>query len=214
MKDKIVEMLSDLPSIEEDLGNPEVMNDKKRYRELTSQHKYLTKLKDSWDSLTELTRQLVDNKGLLKSEKDPDFIDVLEEEIAELEKTTEDLSKRVETLLVPPDPNDHRNSIIELRAGTGGDEAALFVGDCVRMYKYFAEKNGWGIELLSSTDSEKGGFKEYQMVFSGENVFRLMKYEAGTHRVQRVAGDRGTGACAYICYHGCCYHGAGRRRRD
>ncbi len=186
MKDKIAEMLADIPKIEDRLGDPQVMGDKKRYRELTSQHKYLTRLKDAWEVYAELTRQLSDNKKLLKNETDPEFIDVLQEEISELEEKTTLLRSKVEILLVPPDPNDHRSSLIELRAGTGGDEAALFVGDCVRMYKYFAENQGWGVELLSSTESEKGGFKEYQMVFSGENVYRFMKYEAGVHRVQRV----------------------------
>lgn len=186
MEDKVIEMLADLTTIENDLGDPQVMADKKRYRELTSKHKYLSKLKESWEEYKESQRQLVDNKELLKSESDPEFVDVLQEEIQELDQKVGVLKSQVETLLVPPDPDDHRNSIIELRAGTGGDEAAIFVGDCVRMYKYFAENNGWSIELLSSTDSEKGGFKEYQMVFSGENVFRFMKYEAGTHRVQRV----------------------------
>ena len=186
MEDKVNEMIAGLQEIEVDLGNPNIMEDLKRYKELTSRHKYLTKLKDSWGSYKEFERQLSDNKELLKIESDPEFIDVLQEEIAGLEEKTVLLRSQVETLLVPPDPNDNRNSIIELRAGTGGDEAAIFVGDCVRMYKYFAENNGWNIELLSSTDSEKGGFKEYQMVFSGENVFRFMQYEAGAHRVQRV----------------------------
>ena len=186
MEDKVIEMLADLPKIEEDLGDPQVMVDKKRYRDLTVKHKYLSKLKDSWGEFRELQRQLRDNKELLKTENDQEFVDVLQDEIQALEQKVGVLQSQVETLLVPPDPDDNRNSIIELRAGTGGDEAAIFVGDCVRMYKYFAENNGWAIELLSSTDSEKGGFKEYQMVFSGENVFRFMKYEAGTHRVQRV----------------------------
>ncbi len=186
MKEKIDELLGSLPEIEESLGDPLVVSDKKRYRELASQHKYLTNLKESWDSYSEAVRQLSDNKELLKTEKDPEFLAILNEEVALLEKKSQELHTQIETLLVPPDPDDDRSSIIELRAGTGGDEAGIFVGDCVRMYKYFAENNGWEVELLSSTESEKGGFKEYQMVFSGENVYRLMKYEAGTHRVQRV----------------------------
>ncbi len=186
MKEKIDELLGSLPELEESLGDPLLVSNKKRYKELTSQHKYLIQLKDIWSDYVESLRQLSDNKELLKSEKDPEFISVLNEEIVELEQKTERLRNQIETLLVPPDPDDHRSSIIELRAGTGGDEAAIFVGDCVRMYKYFAENNGWEIELLSSTESEKGGFKEYQMVFGGQNVYRLMKYEAGAHRVQRV----------------------------
>jgi peptide chain release factor 1 len=95
--------------------------------------------------------------------------------------------------LVPPDPNDHRSCVVELRAGTGGDEAGIFVGDCVRMYRYYAENKGWTIENLSATPSDMGGFKEYQFVFSGPNVYRFMKYEAGTHRVQRVPATEAQG---------------------
>ena len=99
-----------------------------------------------------------------------------------------------ENLLVPPDPRDSRNIILELRAGTGGDEAALFVADCVRMYQYYAQNKGWKCEVLSTAPSELGGYKEYIMSLSGPNVFRLMQYEAGTHRVQRVPRQKRKGA--------------------
>ena len=94
--------------------------------------------------------------------------------------------RELESLLVPPDPKDSANIILELRAGTGGDEAAIFVGDCVRMYRLYADKMGWKIELLSASDSEMGGYKEYIMALSGPNVYRFLRFEAGTHRVQRV----------------------------
>jgi peptide chain release factor 1 len=111
---------------------------------------------------------------------------MLREDIAVLEASIPELEQKLERLLVPPDPNDSRNTIIELRAGTGGDEAALFVGDCVRMYKLFSDKQGWKYEQLSCTPSEIGGYKELVMVVSGENAYRFLKHEAGTHRVQRV----------------------------
>jgi len=95
--------------------------------------------------------------------------------------------------LIPPDPNDSKNTILEIRAGTGGDEAALFVGDCLRMYKLYADHMGWKYEHLSSTSSEMGGFKEYCMVLSGENVHRFLQYEGGTHRVQRVPATEAQG---------------------
>ncbi len=111
---------------------------------------------------------------------------MIRQEISQLEPSIEKLSLELHNILVPPDPRDSRNVILEIRAGTGGDEAALFVGDCVRMYKAFADHNGWRYELLSCAPSEMGGFKEYVMVVSGKNVFRYLQYEAGTHRVQRV----------------------------
>ncbi|MBM3184497.1 MAG: peptide chain release factor 1 [Chlamydiae bacterium] len=186
MKDKVLELLSELPQIEADLSSPQILSDKKRYRELSAKHKYLMGLKDTWDLVGRLAKDLADARELKKSEEDPAVISFLEEEIVMLEPKLAKLNRQVETLLVPPDPNDHKSTIVELRAGAGGDEAAIFVGDCARMYNYFAQKKGWGVELLSATPSDMGGFKEYQFVLSGENVYRLMKYEAGTHRVQRV----------------------------
>jgi peptide chain release factor 1 len=108
------------------------------------------------------------------------------EEVQELEKRQVTLQQQLELLIVPPDPNADRPSVIELRAGAGGDEAALFVGDCVRMYQHYASRKGWRVEQLSASESEMGGFKEYVMVLSGPEVYRHMKHEAGTHRVQRV----------------------------
>ena len=110
----------------------------------------------------------------------------MEEEIEGLEKKISMCESTLKNLLIPPDPNDNRNAIIELRAGTGGEEASLFVADCVRMYKMFADRNKWSYEELSSTPSDAGGFKEYVMVLSGPNVYRFLRYEGGIHRVQRV----------------------------
>ena len=186
MKEKVLDLLSDLPRLEDELGNPEIVSNQSKFREVASKHKYLSTLRDAWGDLEKTKKQLSDDKVLLKSENDPEMIALLEEEISNLTSKEKNLKKQVELLLVPPDPNDNRNSIIEIRAGTGGDEAAIFVGDCVRMYRFFAEKHGWNFELLSCTPSEMGGYKDYQFVLSGENVYRFMKYEAGTHRVQRV----------------------------
>ncbi len=186
MKSKVLELLSELPKIESDLSLQGVLSDKKKYRELTSKHKYLTNLKNLWELENRLSRDLVDAKELKKCEQDPEVLQFLEEEILSLEPKIEKINKEVEILLVPPDPNDDKSCIVELRCGAGGDEAAIFVGDCARMYNYFAGSKGWNVELLSAMASDMGGFKEYQFVLSGENVYRLMKYEAGTHRVQRV----------------------------
>lgn len=186
MDEKVKELLASIEEVENDLGDPTVMNDKKRFRDLASKHKYLTRLKEVWTDCCQAEKHLKENRQLLKTETDPEFVAMLEDEIALLEPKCTKLRAQVETLLVPPDPNDSQNCIVELRAGTGGDEAGIFVGDCVRMYRYYAEKNGWNFELLSCTSSEMGGYKEYLFVLSGENVYRYMKYEAGTHRVQRV----------------------------
>lgn len=186
MKDKVQRLLSRLQEVEELLGHPETLSDQKRYRELTQEHSQLSELKEIWERLQSSEKELAENRSLLTSEQDPEMVILLKDEISRLEVSAAAFKNQVETLLVPPDPRDSRNIILELRAGTGGDEAALFVGDCVRMYQYYAGKKEWKCEVLSTSESEVGGYKEYIMSLSGHNVFRLMQYEAGTHRVQRV----------------------------
>lgn len=186
MEEKILDLLKRFVEVEGLLGQSEVLADQKRYKELAQEHAYLSEVKEQWDLSSSLEQQLKENALLLKTEKDPEFVEVIRQEISCLEEKIASLRASLGKLLVPPDPFDHRPIIMELRAGTGGDEAAIFVGDCVRMYKQYADAKGWKSELLSCTPSEMGGFKEYIMALSGLNVHRLMQYEAGTHRVQRV----------------------------
>ena len=186
MEEQIRKLLKRFEKVEELLGHADVLSDQKKYRELAQEHAYLTQVKEQWQYTQTLAKQIEENGMLLKAEKDPEFQQFIREEIAALEAAAAIARHQLETLLVPPDPRDSRNVILELRAGTGGDEAAIFVGDCVRMYKQYADRKGWKYELLSCTPSEMGGFKEYIMVLAGHNVFRLLQYEAGTHRVQRV----------------------------
>ena len=153
---------------------------------MTQEHAYLSEVKVLAKEIEESEKNLLENQGMLKTEKDEEMISLLKEEIISLDSKLISLKSKLENLLVPPDPNDSRSVIVEIRAGTGGDEAALFVGDCVRMYHFYADKMKWKAELLSCSESEIGGFKEYIMVLSGPNVNRYMQYEAGTHRVQRV----------------------------
>lgn len=186
MKAKIEELLSSLPSLEEKLSSPEIHKDKKQFKELSQRYAYIQEVKETVDRLSLHEKTLHDNEELLKTEKDPDFIAFVTEENSHLIQQIDKEKTLLQTLLIPPDPNDSRNVIIELRAGTGGDEAALFVGDCVRMYKLFADSQSWGYEELSSSPSDLGGYKEYVMVLTGKDVYRYLRYEGGTHRVQRV----------------------------
>ncbi|MES2272940.1 MAG: peptide chain release factor 1 [Chlamydiota bacterium] len=186
MKEKVRRLLNRLQEVEALLGQPGTLNDQKRYRQLTQEHSQLSELKEFWDRLQAIQKQLDENRALLTTEQDAEMIQLLREEISRLEIEQQTTEKQVQNLLVPPDPRDSRPIILELRAGTGGDEAALFVADCVRMYQYYAERKGWKYEILSTSPSEVGGYKEYIMSLSGHNVFRLMQFEAGTHRVQRV----------------------------
>lgn len=186
MEKKIQQLFARLAEIEDMLGQPHVYEDQKKYRSLSQEHAYLIDLKAAWDEKIKGKAEVADNLELLKCESDPEFAQALREDIAQLQRRLKELEGVIENLLIPPDPNDHRSTIIEVRAGTGGDEAALFVGDCVRMYKLYADRKGWRYEPLSCTPSEVGGYKEYVMVLSGPNVYRFLQYEAGTHRVQRV----------------------------
>lgn len=186
MEKKIEQLLARFTVVEQELAKPDAFEDPKSYQELTREHSYLSQVKGAFEQLDSSRRALAQNKELYPTETDPEMRALLEEEIASLEKSLPQLQDRLETLLVPPDPDDDRNVILELRAGTGGDEAALFVGDCVRMYQLYADNRGWKWESLAASASEVGGYKEYIMAVSGAQVKRFLQYEAGTHRVQRI----------------------------
>ena len=193
MERRIRELLERFEKVEELLGHPDVLANQKQYRELTQEHSYLSEIKEVWHKIQEAEKHLQEDEKLIKSESDPELLDLLRQEIQSFQTSLPKLRLQLENLLVPPDPFDSRNVILEIRAGTGGDEAALFVGDCVRMYKCYADHKGWRYETISLAPSERGGFKEYIMVLSGPNVFRHLQYEAGTHRVQRVPDTEAQG---------------------
>ncbi|MFI5334028.1 MAG: peptide chain release factor 1 [Chlamydiales bacterium] len=193
MYSRIRKLLDRFSEVEELLSQSDTLADQKKYKALAQEHAYLSEIKTAWQELQTVEKQLEESKLLAREEKDPTFLEVIREEISSLDAALKASQSHLETLLVPPDPRDSRTIILELRAGTGGDEAALFVGNCVRMYKAYADKKKWRYELLSCTPSERGGFKEYIMVLSGPNVHRLMQYEAGTHRVQRVPDTEAQG---------------------
>ncbi len=186
MHPKHSEAINRLKELEAELSLPDAASDQKKYRERTQEYARLSELKSLFEAVVNLEKQLRDNEELLKVEKDPEFIAILNEDIESATKQLEAARHKLELSLFPPSPYDSCNTIIELRAGAGGDEAALFVGDCVRMYEMYANKMGWKVERLSATESDLGGFKDYVAVFSGPNVFRYLQYEGGTHRVQRV----------------------------
>ncbi|WP_201457028.1 peptide chain release factor 1 [Chlamydia sp. 17-3921] len=186
MKKKIAEYLKRLEEIEIKIATPEIFDHPKEYKALSKEHARLSELKNVYTQIQNLEKVLIDDKQALATEKDPEMIAMLEEEIAESKVNIEKLAKILENFLVPPDPDDDLNVIMELRAGTGGEEAALFVGDCVRMYHLYSSAKGWKCEVLSASESDLKGYKEYVMGISGTGVKRFLQYEAGTHRVQRV----------------------------
>lgn len=193
MDNKVQRLLVRLSEVEQLLGKPETLSDKKKYRSLAQEHAQLNQLKDVWEQISASEKHLAEAQELLAVEQDAEFIAVLQEEISQLTIELDSLRGQLKNLLVPPDPNDSKNTIIEIRAGTGGEEAALFVADCVRMYKMFADQQNWRYEELNCAHSDMGGYKEYVMVLTGPNVYRLMRNEGGTHRVQRVPDTEAQG---------------------
>ncbi|MCH9633917.1 MAG: Peptide chain release factor 1 [Chlamydiae bacterium] len=193
MQERVLKLLSRLGEVEASLGDPKILSDQKEFKKLSQEHAYISDLKELWEKREICLKNQADNRELLKQEQDAEFSALLEEEVLQTDNELKELDSKIDQLLVPPDPNDHCNTIIELRAGTGGDEAALFVGDCVRMYRLYSDAMGWKCEALSYNEAEVGGYKEYIMVMTGKNVHRCMQYEGGTHRVQRVPATESQG---------------------
>ncbi|NNE92605.1 MAG: peptide chain release factor 1 [Verrucomicrobiales bacterium] len=176
---------SRLPELESAMSEDGFFNDPQSAAETTREYNRTKKLLEDWDLLEKSRAELEENRELAKSE-DEEMAEMATEEIPTLEKQIENLELKVQYALLPHDSNEDRDAMIEIRAGTGGDEAALFAGDLVRMYQRYAEEHGWKFEPVESNPTEIGGFREAIFKVSGEEVFRFLKYESGVHRVQRV----------------------------
>ncbi len=189
LKRELVEKLDKLTEryreLEGELSKPEVVRDLKRYRELSREHKELSEIYETYQEYRKALGELKDAKELLKS-SDPEIKQLAEEETERLQKKVEALEEKLHLLLVPKDPNDSRNVILEIRAGTGGEEAALFAADLFRMYQKYAEDKGWKVTVLNSNRTGLGGFKEVVALIEGEGAYSRLKYESGVHRVQRI----------------------------
>ena len=183
--DKLEEVVDRFMEVEGLLSDPTVLSDQKRFRALTREHADLAETVRVYRRYREIEQQIEDNRELLRDE-DPDMREMAREELPELEAEHQSLAEQLTVLLLPKDPNDGKNIILEIRAGTGGDEAVLFAADLFRAYSRYAEKRGWKVEILSSSEAGVGGFKEVIAMISGDNVYSRLKYESGTHRVQRV----------------------------
>lgn len=171
--------------LEEAVGDPDLFSDQKRATAILKEHRQLKTSLDLWEQKQEAEKQLQDNRELARSE-DAEMAEMAREEIPTLEGRLEKLSEELQYALLPSDPDEDRDAIVEIRAGAGGDEASLFAGELMRAYERHADTRGWKHECLDSSPSEVGGFKEITVRFSGEQVFRYLKYESGVHRVQRV----------------------------
>ncbi len=175
-----------LTEIEGEMAKDDFYSDPQRAAEVSQEYNRIKKLLTNWDDYSSATGQLEDNREIVRAAEDEELVALAEEEIPELEKTIERLTLEIQYALLPRDKTEDRDAILEIRAGTGGDEASLFAGDLLRMYQRFSELQGWKVESLEASPSEVGGFKEVTVKVSGEEVFRRLKYESGVHRVQRV----------------------------
>ena len=175
------------------LSDPDIINDQQRYRELGKERANLEPVVESYLKYKKVENDIKGNKELINLKGDPEIRDIAFAELEELESKLLVAEEELKVLLLPKDPNDSKNCIVEIRAGTGGEEAALFAADLFRMYSRFAEKKGWRYELIDLNDTGIGGYKEVVFELSGPEVYGMMKYESGVHRVQRVPSTEANG---------------------
>jgi peptide chain release factor 1 len=185
MFERLGEMTSRYRELEELIGLPELASNPRRLRELTREMAGLREAVQSYQSWRQCQAALEENQELL-ADADPEIQELARAEIASLKREADDLEAQLKRLLVPPDPNDDKNVVMEIRAGTGGEEAALFASDLLRMYTRYAEERGWRVEILSFSSTGTGGTKEVIGTITGKRVYRELKHESGVHRVQRV----------------------------
>lgn len=166
--------------------DPDVIAEQKKYAQLSKEYKDLGEIEEAYNEYKDILDNIDSSKQILKDEKDDEFREMAKLELAELEDRQQAMEENVKMLLIPKDPEDSKNAILEIRAGTGGDEASIFAGDLFRMYTRFCDQMNWSIELVDVSEGSSGGYKEIVFNVTGDNVYGTLKYEAGVHRVQRV----------------------------
>ena len=193
MNERLVSLLKRYDELTLLIQDPSLVKDQNRYRESMKEHSHLSEIAELNKIVESLEKQVEETRTLVQEEKDNEMKELAKEELKELESKLAAGSEKLKLLLVPKDPLDEKNIIMEIRAGTGGEEAALFVADLYRMYSRFAETKGWKFEIMNSNDTELGGIKEIVFSISGNNVYENLRYESGVHRVQRVPATEASG---------------------
>ena len=179
--------------VENLLGQPEIIGNRSEYTKLSKEHSDLNELTAAWRDYRQLRQETEEAQQMLESETDSEMRELARQELRELEQRRVDEEQRIKILLLPKDPSDAKNILLELRAGTGGNEAALFAGDLLRMYLRYAERVGWKTEIMSESAGSAGGVKEAVVLIAGKNVYSRLKFESGVHRVQRVPATESQG---------------------
>ena len=193
MTDKLDKLVDRYNFLTEEIAKPEVIADNNSWKKLVKEHSTLTPIVETYEEYKKAQSQLADNLEAVGSETDKDMLAMLHEDISVQKKRIAELTEQLKVLLLPKDPNDDKNVIIEIRAGAGGEEAALFANEIRRMYYMFAEKNRWKIEEIDIEENELGGLKEGSFVVVGEGAYSKFKFESGVHRVQRVPDTESQG---------------------
>ena len=187
MFDKLQGIEDKLEKINSSLGDPEVVSNQEEYKKLMREAKTLTPIVEKFREYKKANSDLTEAKEMLAdSSLDKEFRDMASEEAAKAQKKAEELKEELKVLLLPKDPNDYKNVIVEIRGGAGGEEAALFAGSLFRMYSMYAERKGWKTEIMNENPTELGGYKEISFMIEGEGAYSRLKFESGVHRVQRV----------------------------
>lgn len=186
MFDKLEDLVSRYEEIMNELNEPEVTNDQNRFRRLMKEQSDLTPIVDAYKEYKKCKQDIVDSLAMLEEESDEEMREMLKEELSDAKKGVEELEEKLKILLLPKDPNDDKNVIVEIRAGAGGDEAALFAAEIYRMYVHYAESRRWKIETVEAEEIGIGGMKNVTFMINGAGAYSVMKYESGVHRVQRV----------------------------
>ncbi|MCR4909767.1 MAG: peptide chain release factor 1 [Bacteroidales bacterium] len=186
--EKVLSLQEKFASLQEQLSSPEAMADMKKFVQLNKDYKELEPIIKAGLEYKKTLENLASAKDIFLNEKDEDLREMAREEISELEPKIPDMEANIKLLLIPADPDDGKNAIVEIRGGAGGDEAAIFAGDLFRMYQHFAESRGWKLEITDQTPGTSGGYKQivFKLSSNSEGVYGVMKYESGVHRVQRV----------------------------
>ena len=175
------------------INDPDVIADNAKWRELMKEYSDITPIVEKYNEYKQAKQTQQDALEMLESENDEDFKAMLKAELSEAKEKEEVLKNEIKLLLLPKDPNDEKNVIMEIRGGAGGDEANIFAGDLFRMYSRYAERRGWKVELMSANESDLGGFKEVSFMISGNGAYSRLKFESGVHRVQRVPSTESGG---------------------
>ncbi|GKT06802.1 peptide chain release factor 1 [Desulforhabdus sp. TSK] len=193
MFDRLESVAEKFRNLESDLSNPDLLANQKEYQKVVKEHSEIAPIVEAYQRYKDIKQQILESQELLEQEEDPEMRELIRDEILQLKKDQEDTESALRMMLSPKDPNDDKNVILEIRAGTGGEEAALFVADLFRMYSRYAELRGWKVDIMDTHPTGIGGLKEITAAINGKGAFSRLKYERGVHRVQRVPATESQG---------------------